>query len=248
MSKLQGFPDPFLLTQPLLPDLKETYKMIEAIWQSHQLSNNGPMLKQLEQELAAFLGVDYLSVFCNGTAALQIACKVLKLKGEVITTPFTFAATTHALAWNNLKPVFCDIEDDTFNLDPDLIESLITKDTSAILAVHVFGKPCNVEKIERIANRYGLKIIYDAAHAFGVRINGKPIASWGDISMFSFHATKVYHTIEGGALTFNTPSLKEKADAMRNFGLRDENVEEPGTNAKLNENPSRSRNFYCLEN
>lgn len=235
MTKSKGFPNPFLITQPLLPELQETYQMIEKIWQSNQLSNNGPMVKQLEKELSNYLGAKYLSVFCNGTAALQVACKALKLTGEVITTPFTFAATTHALTWANLKPVFCDIEEETFNINPDLIEPLITRETSAIMPVHVFGNPCNVNKIQEIADRYGLKIIYDAAHAFGVKIGDKSIASFGDISMFSLHATKIYHTLEGGALTFNDPNLEDSANCLRNFGLINEDVLDPGTNAKLNE-------------
>lgn len=235
MTTPEAFINPLYVTQPLLPNLGETYRMIEAIWQSKQLSNNGQMVQQLEKELAGFLGVKYLSVLCNGTAALQIACKALDLTGEVITTPFTFSATTHSLAWNNLKPVFCDIEEDTFNINPDLIEALITQETSAILPVHVFGNPCNVEKIQQIADKHGLKVLYDAAHAFGVKLHGKPIGTFGDISMFSFHATKVYHTIEGGGLSCNQAYLKERIDSLRNFGQRDDTFPEPGTNAKLNE-------------
>lgn len=232
----EPFKEPILITRPLLPDIGEMTQMLEAIWKSNQLSNNGKMVKQLERELCSYLGSNRLSVFSNGTAALQVACKTLRLSGEVITTPFTFAATIHALAWNNIKPVFCDIEEDTFNINPDKIEELITQDTTAILPVHVFGNPCKVEKIQHIADKYGLKVLYDAAHAFGVDIDGKPIASFGDISMFSFHATKIFHTIEGGALTFKDPYLKERADSLRNFGIRDnDNVMEPGTNGKLNE-------------
>ncbi len=236
MSILEPFSNPIYITQPLLPDIEEVYKMIETIWKSNQLSNNGNMVKQLERELAGFLGADYLSVFSSGTVALQLACKILRLSGEVITTPFTFAATVHSLALNNIKPVFCDIEDDTFNINPDHIEALITQNTTAILPVHVFGTPCNVEKIQNIADKYGLKVLYDAAHAFGVKVNEKTIASFGDISMFSFHATKVYHTIEGGALTFKDPNSKERGEALRNFGIRNtDNIAEPGTNGKLNE-------------
>jgi dTDP-4-amino-4,6-dideoxygalactose transaminase len=210
--------------------------MLENIWESNQLSNNGQMVRLLEKELANYLGAEHLSVFCNGTAALQVACRVLRLTGEVITTPFTFAATPHSLVWNSLKPVFCDIEEDTFNINPDLIESLITPETSAIMAVHVFGNPCNVQRIKEIADRYHLKVIYDAAHAFGVKIGNQSICNFGDISMLSLHATKIYHTIEGGALTFNDPDLKERADRLRNFGFEnDNNVLEPGTNAKMNE-------------
>ena len=236
MTKIEGFKKPFYITEPLLPDLEETFKMIEEIWDSNQLSNNGKMVQQLERGLADFLGTNHLSVFVNGTIALQIACKALRLSGEVITTPFTFAATTNCLAWNKLKPVFCDIEEETFNINASLIESLITDETSAILPVHVFGTPCNVEAIQHLADKYELKVLYDAAHAFGVKINDKPISAFGDISMFSFHATKIYHTIEGGALTFNNSHLKERVDILRNFGLRDDNtIVEPGTNGKLNE-------------
>lgn len=233
---IEPFKKPFYITQPLLPDMDEFNKMLKVIWESKQLSNNGNMVKQLEKDLSAFLNAEYLSVFCNGTVALQLACKILRLSGEVITTPFTFAATTHSLFWNNLRPVFCDIEEDTFNMNPDLIESLITERTTAILPVHVFGYPCNVEKIQKIADKHGLKILYDAAHAFGVKVNDTPISSYGDISMFSFHATKIYHTIEGGGLVFKNPNFKDRADSLRNFGIRciDE-VTEPGTNGKLNE-------------
>lgn len=233
---LEPFAKPFYITQPLLPDIDKFNEMIKIIWASKQLSNNGNMVKQLERELSDFLNAGYLSVFSNGTVALQLACKVLRLSGEVITTPFTFAATVHSLVWNNIKPVFCDIEEDTFNMNPDLIKSLITQHTTAILPVHVFGNPCNVGKIQQIADKYGLRVLYDAAHAFGVKMNGKPISSFGDISMFSFHATKIYHTIEGGALTFKDQNAKERADSLRNFGIRDSDyVMEPGTNGKLNE-------------
>jgi dTDP-4-amino-4,6-dideoxygalactose transaminase len=236
METYKPFVKPIYVTQPLLPDIKDISEMIETIWESNVLSNNGKMARQLENDLSKYLNVNYLSLFSNGTVALQLACKVLRLSGEVITTPFTFAATVHSLAWNNIKPVFCDIEEDTFNMNPKLIESLITQETTAIMPVHVFGKPCKVKDIQYIADKYGLKVIYDAAHAFGVKIEGKPIASFGDISMFSLHATKIYHTIEGGALTFNSNSLKERADSLRNFGIQNNgNVMEPGTNGKLNE-------------
>ncbi len=227
---------PIKVVQPLLPDLTDMERMIEEIWESGQLSNNGRKVVELESALADFLDVEHVSVFSNGTSALQIACKLLRLSGEVITTPFTFAATVHALAWNQLPPVFCDIEERTFNINADLIESLITDKTTANLPVHVFGNPCDVEKIQSIAERHGLKVLYDAAHAFGVRYRGRSVAAYGDISMFSFHATKVYNTLEGGALVFNRPFLKERADMMRNFGFLDSgDVIEPGTNAKLNE-------------
>ncbi len=233
---IESFEKPLFITQPLLPDIDKLSEMIKVIWESKQLSNNGNMVKQLEKNLSAYLNSNYLSVFSNGTVALQLACKVLRLSGEVITTPFTFAATTNSLVWNNIKPVFCDIEEDTFNMNPDLIESLITEQTTAILPVHVFGYPCNVDKIQKIADKYGLKVLYDAAHAFGVKIGDTPISNFGDLSMFSFHATKIYHTIEGGALIYKDPYSKERADRLRNFGLTDTgNVMEPGTNGKLNE-------------
>jgi len=224
------------VTQPSLPDLDHMNQMIKEIWDSKQLSNNGDKVKQLEHELAHYLNSDYVSVFSNGTIALQIACRLLKLTGDVITTPFTFPATINALAWNHATPVFCDIEENTFNINADQIESLITEKTTAIMPVHVFGNPCDVDKIQRIADRYGLKVLYDAAHAFGVNYRGKSIASYGDVTMFSFHATKVYHTIEGGALVFNHPHLKERADELRNFGIQSNgDIIEPGINGKLNE-------------
>ncbi|ATW26958.1 DegT/DnrJ/EryC1/StrS family aminotransferase [Candidatus Formimonas warabiya] len=236
MNLLEPFSQPVYVSQPLLPGIEELTKLVKLIWDSKQLTNNGKMVQQLEKELAEFLHVPYLSLFCNGTVALQLACQVLRLSGEVITTPFTFAATVHALAWNHLKPVFCDIEEDTFNMNPDLVESLITPETSALFPVHVFGRPCNVVKLQDVAERNGLKVLYDAAHAFGVKINGQDIASFGDVSMFSFHATKIYHTVEGGALTFNHPYLKERADSLKNFGIRGtDHVAEPGSNGKLNE-------------
>ncbi len=236
MELIKSFPEPVFVTQPLLPDVNKMTDKLQQIWESKQLSNNGPMVRKLEEALRDYLKVTSLSLFSNGTVALQIACRALKLSGEVITTPFTFAATTHSLAWCNLKPVFCDVENNTLNMDPDCIEGLITPETSAIMPVHVYGNPCAIEKIQGIAGRYGLKVIYDAAHAFGVEVNGKPIGTFGDISMFSLHATKVYHTVEGGALSFGRPGLKEEADALKNFGIRgEEDIAEPGTNGKMNE-------------
>lgn len=227
---------PIKIMQPLLPDLADMNRMIKEIWDSKQLSNNGQMVVKLEGALADFLNVDDISVFANGTIALEIACKLLKLSGEVITTPFTYPATVTALSRNQVTPVFCDIDERTYNINADLIESLITERTTAIMPVHVFGNPCDVDKIQDIAERYGLKVLYDAAHAFGVKYKGRSIASYGDISMFSFHATKVYNTIEGGALVFNHPHLKQRADEMRNFGiLKNGDIIEPGTNGKMNE-------------
>jgi len=236
VSMTDPFQKPVYITQPLLPDLTEYMSLLESVWESRQLTNNGIMAKRLEAELASFLRVEHLSLFSNGTTALQLACRVLRLHGEVITTPFTFAATTHALYWNNLKPVFCDIEENTYTINPDKIEELITPETTAILPVHVYGNPCRVDKIREIADKHGLKVIYDAAHAFGVEVNGIPVGSFGDISMFSLHATKIYHTIEGGALAFNNPWLKKRADELRNFGIiTEEEIMEPGMNGKLNE-------------
>ncbi len=227
---------PVYVTQPIFPDLTKLGERLKDIWASKQLSNQGPVVRTLESELSDFLGAKYLSVFTNGTLALQLACKALNLTGEVITTPFTFAATIHVLDWCNLKPVFCDIDEATMNINPDHIERLITPSTSAIMPVHVFGNPCDVEKIQSIADKHGIKVIYDAAHAFGVKVNGTPIANFGDITMFSFHATKVYHTIEGGGLSFNNAELMQRANLLRNFGLMsDGDVYVSGTNAKLNE-------------
>jgi dTDP-4-amino-4,6-dideoxygalactose transaminase len=176
------------------------------------------------------------SLFCNGTLALQLACQALRLSGEVITTPFTFAATPHVLYWNRITPVFCDIDPHTFNIDPDRIESMITPNTTAILPVHVFGYPCDTQSIREIADRYGLRVIYDAAHSFGVEIKGEKVGNFGDISMFSFHATKIYHTLEGGALTFRDKSLRERLEFSKNFGFKgEENIVVPGINAKMNE-------------
>jgi len=236
MNLIKSFPEPVFVTQPLLPDIDKVMVKVRQIWESKQLSNNGFMVRKLEEELGNYLKVKSLSLFSNGTIALQIACRALKLSGEVITTPFTFAATPHSLVWSNLKPVFCDVENETLNINPECIEKLITPETSAIMPVHVYGNPCAVSKIQSIADRYGLKVIYDAAHAFGVEVDGKPIGAFGDISMFSLHATKVFHSVEGGALTFRSQDLKEKADMLRNFGIKnEESIIEPGTNGKMNE-------------
>lgn len=227
---------PIYVTRPLLPDRKEYYKKVNEVFDSGFLTNQGAQLQQFEKALREFLHVTHVMAFCNGTLALQLACKALDLKGEVITTPFTFPATTHAISWNGLTPVFCDIEPDTFNINPDKIEALITDNTSAILPVHVFGNPCRVYEINQIAKKHNLKVIYDAAHAFGVEINGQPIGSFGDISMFSFHATKSFNTLEGGALTFNDAALADKLFYLKNFGIKSETeVVSIGTNAKMNE-------------
>ena len=230
------FTDPIYVTRPFLPELPELNVYLKKIWKSKWVTNNGFYHSLLEKELAAYLKVKHNSLFCNGTLALQLAINALRLKGEVITTPFTFAATPHALYWNNITPVFCDIEEATYNINVDRIESLITPVTTGILAVHVFGNPCNVEKLQDIAHRHGLKIIYDAAHAFGVKVKGVSIGNFGDASMFSFHATKIYTTIEGGNLVCNSRYLKERVDYLRNFGIKnEEEVVGPGINAKMNE-------------
>jgi dTDP-4-amino-4,6-dideoxygalactose transaminase len=219
-----------------LPDKKDVFQKIAEIWDSQWLTNVGSQHIQFEKELKKYLKVPNISLFCNGTLALQLACQALRLSGEVITTPFTFAATPHILYWNRITPVFSDIDPHTFNLDPERIESMITPNTTAILPVHVFGYPCDTQSIQGIADRYGLRVIYDAAHSFGVEINGEKIGNFGDVSMFSFHATKIYHTFEGGALTFKDESLRERLEFAKNFGFKgEENIVVPGINAKMNE-------------
>lgn len=224
------------VTKPFLPPLEEYLPYLEKIWQNKQLTNNGPFHQQLEKELAEYLGVKYISLFANATLGLVTALQALRVNGEVITTPYSFVATTHALWWNNITPVFVDVEPNHLNLDPAKIEAAITPRTTAIMPVHVYGNPCNVDEIRRIADRHGLKVIYDAAHAFGVKKEGISILEYGDLSVLSFHATKVYSTIEGGAVICHTTEMKHHIDNLKNFGFRDETiVEEPGINAKLNE-------------
>ena len=236
MKQPKSFEQPIYVTRPALPDRQAVYKKIDEIWDSQWLTNIGQQHRSFESAVQKYLRVPNVSLFCNGTMALQLACQALRLSGEVITTPFTFAATSHVLYWNNLTPVFCDIEARSFNLDPNRIESLITPYTSAILPVHVFGYPCDVRAIETIANRYGLRVIYDAAHSFGVGVNGDKIGNFGDITMFSFHATKLFHTIEGGALTYRDNSLRERLELSRNFGFKgEEQIVVPGINGKMNE-------------
>ncbi|MBR3746609.1 MAG: DegT/DnrJ/EryC1/StrS family aminotransferase [Selenomonadaceae bacterium] len=236
MTKIEAFPERIYVTRPVFPTIEEVTEKLRDIWAAKWLTNNGPQHSMLERELTENLKVPYLSLSNNGTIALIVACQSLRLSGEVITTPFTFAATPHVLSWNNIRPIFCDIDAETMNIDADKIESMITPQTTAILAVHVFGTPCNVEKIQEVADRYGLKVVYDAAHAFGVEIGGRGIGTFGDISMFSFHATKLYHTVEGGALTHNDAHLKQRIDLLKNFGIKnEEEVVMPGINGKLNE-------------
>jgi dTDP-4-amino-4,6-dideoxygalactose transaminase len=229
--------DKILVTSPLLPDLKEFNKYLEQIWESKWITNNGSFHQQLEKALAEYLGVEYISVFTNGTLPLITALQALGLtKGEVITTPYSFVATTHSIWWNQLTPVFVDIEEETCGMDPVKIEAAITPNTVAIMPVHCYGKPCKTAEIDAIAKKHGLKVIYDAAHAFGVRVNGESILNAGDISTLSFHATKVYNTIEGGALVCHTKEMKEKIDHLKNFGFEDEvTVVAPGINSKMDE-------------
>lgn len=224
------------VTQSSLPELEEYVKEIESVFGNKWLTNMGELHNKLQGYLEEYLSVKDVSLFSNGHLALESIIDILQLKGEVITTPFTFVSTTHAIVRNRLTPVFCDINPNDYTIDVAKIESLITEKTSAIMPVHVYGNVCDVETIERLAKKYNLKVIYDAAHAFGVTYKGKGISNFGDASMFSFHATKVFNTIEGGALAFNDSGLKEKLNAYKNFGLTgQETVEYIGTNSKMNE-------------
>jgi len=224
------------VTRPDLPPLEKYIEYLKRIWETRWLTNNGELVQLFEKKLEEYLKVKNIAVVCNGTLALHIALKALNLKGEVITTPFTFAATTNVIVWEGLTPVFADIDPETFNIDPEDVERKITDKTCAILAVHVFGNPCYVEELQRIAKEYDLKLIYDAAHAFGVEYKNKSILDYGDISILSFHATKVFHTIEGGAIVTKDRELFEKIKLLRNHGIKtEEEVILPGTNAKMNE-------------
>ena len=210
--------------------------MVQKIWNSKILTNNGDFHQELEQTLCKYLGVEFISIFSNGTLALITALQSMRITGEVITTPYSFVATTHALHWNGIKPVFVDIDPDYLNLDPKKIEAAITPQTTAILPVHIYGNPCNIKRIQEIANAYGLKVIYDAAHAFGVKIKGESILNFGDLSILSFHATKVFNTFEGGAIVCHDKETKLRIDQLKNFGFVDETtVVAPGINAKMNE-------------
>jgi len=224
------------VTQPFLPPLEEFMPYLEEIWQEKWLTNNGSFHRQLESKLADYLGVEHLSLFANGTLALITALQALRITGEVITTPYTFVATAHSLLWNKNKPVFVDIDPETLNIDPDKVEAAITPQTSAILAVHVYGTPCDTEKLQQIADVYGLKLIYDAAHAFGVTHNDQSVLNYGDLSILSFHATKVFNTFEGGAIICNDEKTKKRIDYLKNFGFADEvTVMAAGINGKMNE-------------
>lgn len=233
------------VTSPLLPDLDEFHGMLRQIWDSKWITNNGSFHKQLEAALAEYLKVPYVSLFTNGTLPLLTALQALRITGEVITTPYSFVATTHSIWWNGCKPVFVDIDPRTGNIDPDKIEAAITPRTTAIMPVHVYGKPCDVRRIKEIADNYGLKVIYDAAHAFGVEVDGESILNWGDLSTLSFHATKVYNTIEGGAMIMHDAETKKRIDYLKNFGFAGETtVVGPGINSKVDE----MRSAYGLLN
>lgn len=225
-----------LVTQTSMPPYEEYIEEIRDIWDNHWLTNMGPKHNLLESKLKEYLSVDNISLFTNGHNALELCLQAMNLTGEVITTPFTFASTTHAIVRNGLKPVFCDINPENYTIDENMIEQLITDKTSAIVPVHVYGHVCNVEEIERIAKKHGLKVVYDAAHVFGVRYKGRGIGEFGDASMFSFHATKVYHTIEGGAVCYHNEELGRELYKLRDFGIKDaETVDGIGSNAKMNE-------------
>ena len=228
--------NPILVTRPSMPSLEEYIGEIKDLWESHWLTNMGIKHKQLEAELSRYLNTSNITLFTNGHLALECAIAAFNLTGEVITTPFTFASTTHAIVRNNLEPIFCDINTNDYTIDTDKLEDLITEKTSAIIPVHVYGNICDINEIERIAKKYNLKVIYDAAHTFGVTVGGVGIANFGDASMFSFHATKVFNTIEGGAITFKNEKLAKRLNDLKNFGITGpESVEYAGGNAKMNE-------------
>lgn len=228
--------DKIYVTKPSLPPIEEYIEQIKEIWEEAILTNMGPKHVAFENQLKKYLNVEDVSLFTNGHMALEMTLQAFELSGEIITTPFTFASTVHAIVRNGLTPVFCDINIENFTIDANKIEELITDKTSAILPVHVYGNICDVEKIQQIAKRHNLKVIYDAAHAFGVKLNGRDIGNFGDASMFSFHATKVFHTIEGGAITFSNKDIADKLYNLKNFGIKSPtNVEEVGANAKMNE-------------
>lgn len=224
------------VTSPLLPNLDEFHELLKQIWNSKWITNNGSFHQQLERELADYLKVPFVSLFTNGTLPLLTALQALRITGEVITTPYSFVATTHSIWWNGCKPVFVDIDPTTGNIDPEKIEAAITPMTTAIMPVHVYGQPCDTKRIKEIAERYGLKVIYDAAHAFGVQVNGESILNEGDLSTLSFHATKVYNTVEGGAMIMHDQATKERIDYLKNFGFAGETtVVGPGINSKVDE-------------
>nr|AXL04963.1 dTDP-4-amino-46-dideoxy-D-glucose transaminase [Aeromonas hydrophila] len=224
------------VTQPFLPDLNEFIPYLEEIWDNRWLTNNGPFHQQLEAQLCEYLGVEHVSLFNNATIALITALQALRITGEVITTPYSFVATSHSIVWNGLEPVFVDINPETFNIDPVKIESAITPRTTAIMPVHCYSNPCDVEAIQKIADNYGLKVIYDAAHAFGIKYKDESLLKWGDLSILSFHATKVFNTFEGGAIISPDAKTKQRIDRLKNFGIADElTVTAPGINGKMSE-------------
>ena len=224
------------VTSPLLPDLDEIYELLKEIWDCKWVTNNGSFHKRLEEALCEYLKVPYISLFTNGTLPLLTALQALCITGEVITTPYSFVATTHSIWWNGCKPVFVDIEESTCGMDPERIEAAITPHTTAIMPVHCYGKPCDMERIQAIADKYGLKVIYDAAHAFGVEKNSKSVLNQGDLATLSFHATKVYNTLEGGALVMHDAETKKRIDYLKNFGFAGETeVVAPGINSKMDE-------------
>lgn len=224
------------VTSPLLPDLNEFNTLLQKIWDSKWITNNGQFHKQLETALAEYLKVPFISLFTNGTLPLLTALQALRITGEVITTPYSFVATTHSIWWNGCTPVFVDIDPKTGNIDPNKIEAAITPKTTAIMPVHVYGKPCDTKRIQKIADKYGLKVIYDAAHAFGVEVDGESILNAGDMSTLSFHATKVFNTIEGGAMIMKDAETKKRIDYLKNFGFAGETeVVGPGINSKMDE-------------
>jgi dTDP-4-amino-4,6-dideoxygalactose transaminase len=224
------------VTEPFLPPLEEFIPYLRTIWESRRLTNRGPFHQEFEEALAEYLGVPHLALFTNGTIALVTALQTLRITGEVITTPYSFVATSHSLFWNNIKPVFVDIDPDTYNLDPAKIEPAITPQTTAILPVHCYGNPCDVSQIQQIADTYGLKVIYDAAHGFGVKYRGESLLECGDLSVLSFHATKVFTTFEGGAIVCQDDKTKQRIDYLKNFGFADEvTVMAPGINGKMSE-------------
>ena len=232
----EPFDQPILVTRPYLPPLEEFMDGVKEIWGNQWLTNNGPIVERFCRELGRYFETDNICLFNNGTLALQIGLQGMNISGEVITTPFTFVATSHALYWNKIRPVFVDIEPNYYTLNPAAVEAAITPWTTAILAVHVYGFPCNLNALADIARRHKLALIYDAAHAFGVSVGGRPLSHFGDMSMFSFHATKLFHSIEGGMLTFRDSGLKQTFDYLKNFGFKSEvEVVMPGTNAKMNE-------------
>lgn len=229
--------DPIYVTQPVLPELSEFIPYLEQIWNNKILTNGGPLHQQLEKALCDYLGVDHISLFNNGTIALVTALQALDLKeGEVITTPYTFVATAHSIIWNKLTPVFVDIDSNTSNIDPEKVEQAITEKTVAIMPVHCYGIPCDVDRLQTIADKYQLKLIYDAAHAFGVKYQGQSLLNYGDVSVISFHATKVFNTFEGGAIICHSADMKQRIDRLKNFGIVSETViEDVALNGKLSE-------------